>query len=455
MLADAAAMATLTAQARSVQPRTVALRRALHRRPELGLTLPHTRDAVVAALADLPLQVHLGRAVSSVVAVLDGRRPGPTVLLRGDMDALPMPEDTGLEFASEIDGAMHACGHDTHVAMLGSAARLLAARRDELAGRVLFMFQPGEEGFHGARHMIEEGLLDRTGPAGRPEAAYALHISATVPSGELHVRPGPLMAAADVVRVTVSGRGGHASAPQDALDPVPAAAAMVGALQTAITRRVDTHQPVVLTIAHIIAGTTDNVIPETAFMEGTLRTMSEATRTQMHEEIRRVCRYTALAHGCAAEVEIVPGYPVTVNDDAPRRPGSPRCPGALLGPEQVTMMPTPIMGAEDFSYVLAEVPGALAFLGGCPPGRGPDRGPAQPLQPGDLRRGCDGGRRGRVRGPGPGGTGPALDTVMSSALRSGAGGLRRSARPSAPASSPRPSTSPRCWTGWPPTRTTP
>jgi hippurate hydrolase len=374
VLADAAAMATLAAQARGLQPRTLALRRALHRRPELGLTLPRTRDAVVAALADLPLQVHLGRAVSSVVAVLDGARPGPTVLLRADMDALPMPEDTGLEFASEVDGAMHACGHDTHVAMLGSAARILAARRDQLAGRVLFMFQPGEEGFHGARHMIDEGLLDRTGPAGRPEVAYALHISATVPAGEVHVRPGPLMAAADVIRVTVSGRGGHASAPQDALDPVPAAAAMVGALQTAITRRVDTHQPVVLTIAHIIAGTTDNVIPETAFMEGTLRTMSEETRAQMHEEIRRVCRYTALAHGCAAGVEIVPGYPVTVNDDA----AADRIAvvsAALLGPEQVTTMPTPIMGAEDFSYVLAEVPGALAFLGGCPPGLEPAGAP--------------------------------------------------------------------------------
>jgi hippurate hydrolase len=289
------------------------------------------------------------------------------VLLRADMDALPMPEDTGLEFASEVEGAMHACGHDTHAAMLASAARVLAARRDELAGRVLFMFQPGEEGFHGARYMIDEGLLDRTGPAGRPEAAYALHISATVPTGELHLRPGPLMAAADTIRVTVSGRGGHASAPQDALDPVPAAAAMVGALQTAITRRVDTHQPVVLTIAHITAGTTNNVIPETAFMEGTLRTLAEPTRAQMHEEIRRVCRYTALAHGCAAGVEIVPGYPVTVNDDAAAARVSALA-GALLGPDRVTTMPTPIMGAEDFSYVLAEVPGALAFLGGCPPG---------------------------------------------------------------------------------------
>jgi amidohydrolase len=364
---DAVPIAGLHAQARSVQDRTVALRRTLHRHPEVGLDLPRTRDAVVAALADLPLQVHLGRSVSSVVAVLEGARPGPTVLLRGDMDALPLVEDTGLDFTSRVDGVMHACGHDTHVAMLASAARVLAGRRDELAGRVLFMFQPGEEGFHGARYMIDEGLLDRTGPAGRPEAAYALHISATLPSGEVHVRPGPLMAAADTIRVTVHGRGGHASAPHDALDPVPAAAAMVGALQVALTRRVDTHQPVVLTIARIVAGTADNVIPETAYMEGTLRTLSEPVRAAMYDEIRRVCRYTAMAHGCTAEVEIRPGYPVTVND-AGATGRIEAMSGALLGRDRVATMPSPIMGAEDFSYVLAEVPGALAFLGGCPPG---------------------------------------------------------------------------------------
>jgi amidohydrolase len=364
----------LHAHARSVQPRTVTLRRTLHRRPELGLDLPRTRDAVVAALADLPVQVHLGRSVSSVVAVLDGDRPGPTILLRGDMDALPLPEDTGLPFASEVDGTMHACGHDTHVAMLASAVRVLADRRDELAGRVVFMFQPGEEGFHGARYMIEEGLLDRSGPAGRPDAAFALHISATLPSGEVHVRPGPLMAAADTIRVTVTGRGGHASAPHDALDPVPAAAAMVGALQTAVTRRIDTHQPVVLTIAHIVAGTTTNVIPETAYLEGTLRSLSEATRSMMYEEIRRVCRHIAMAHGCTAEVDIEPGYPVTVNDTGAADHVDVLA-GGVLGRDRVATMPAPIMGAEDFSYVLAEVPGALAFLGGCPPGVDPALAP--------------------------------------------------------------------------------
>lgn len=369
-----ARLAGLRSQARAVQPRTVALRRRLHRHPELGLDLPLTRDAVVTALADLPLQVHIGRAVTSVVAVLEGHRPGPTVLLRGDMDALPMPEDTGLDFASRVEGAMHACGHDTHVAMLASAARVLSERRDELAGRVLFMFQPGEEGFHGARFMIDEGLLDRSGPAGRPEAAYALHISATVPAGEIHTRPGALMAAADTVTVTVSGRGGHASAPHDALDPVPAAAAMVGALQTMLTRRVDAHQPAVLTIAHITAGTTTNVIPETAVMAGTLRTLAEPTRALVHEEIHRICTHIALAHGCTATVRIDAGYPVTVNDpDAARRVES--LSAAVLGADRVATMPTPIMGAEDFSYVLNEVPGALAFLGGCPPGIDPSTAP--------------------------------------------------------------------------------
>jgi amidohydrolase len=233
------------------------------------------------------------------------------------------------------------------------------------------MFQPGEEGFHGARYMIEEGLLFEHG---RPDAAYALHISSTVPTGELQTRAGPVMAAADVLRVTVTGRGGHASAPHDALDPVPAAAAMVGALQVALTRRIDAHHPVVLTIAHIRAGTTNNVIPETAYLEGTLRTLSGPVRAHLLEEIDRVCLHTALAHGCTAEVEIEPGYPVTVNDaDAAAEVRGLAV--DLLGRKRVVDMVAPIMGAEDFSYVLAEVPGALAFLGGCPPGVDPATAP--------------------------------------------------------------------------------
>lgn len=364
----------LLGRAQAMQPRTVALRRALHRHPELGLDLPATRDAVSNALADLPITVHLGESCSSVVGVIDGGRPGPTVLLRGDMDALPLQEDTGLGFASEIDGAMHACGHDTHVAMLASAARLLAEDSARLAGRVLLMFQPGEEGFHGAQHMIDEGLLERSGPAGAPESAFALHISSTLPSGQLHHRPGPIMAAADVLRVTVTGRGGHASAPQDACDPVPAAAAMVGALQTMLTRRIGPHDPAVLTIARIAAGTTGNVIPETAELEGTLRTLSEPARALLRTETDRVCHHLALAHGCTAEVEIVPGYPVTANDPGAAESLA-RVGGKVLGTSRCSPMPAPIMGAEDFSYVLARVPGALAFLGARPAGVSADAAP--------------------------------------------------------------------------------
>lgn len=347
--------------ARREQPRTVALRRELHRAPELGLALPRTRDTVLRALTDLPVSVRTGESCSSVVAVLDGERDGPTVLLRADMDALPLQEDTGLDFASEIDGAMHACGHDAHTAMLASAARLLAGYRERIAGRVLLMFQPGEEGFHGARQMIDEGLLDD-----RPDLAYALHISSTVGSGELHHRPGPIMAAADVLRVRVTGRGGHASAPQDACDPVPAAAAMVGGLQTVLTRRVGPHQPAVLTVSRIQAGTTDNIIPETAELTGTLRTLSEPVRALLHREITEHCRNLAAAYGCAAEVEIEPGYPVTVND-GPATSSLVRVGEQVLGRHACVPIADPLMGSEDFSYVLARVPGSLAFLGARPP----------------------------------------------------------------------------------------
>jgi hippurate hydrolase len=353
----------LVSAAHSLQPRTVALRRRLHRHPEEGLRLPFTQAAVLDELSDLPLRVHTGEGLSSVVAVLEGDRPGPTVLLRGDMDALPLHEETGLPFASEIDGSMHACGHDTHTAMLASAARVLCERRSELNGRVLLMFQPGEEGQHGARHMLEEGLFD---VAGTPERAYALHISATMPSRTVQTRPGPIMAAADVLRVTVHGRGGHASAPHDTLDPVPAAAAMVGTLQTMITRRVSALEPAVLTIGHIRAGSAFNVIPETAYLEGTLRTLSHTTRTLLREQIELVCRHTAAAHGCTATVEIEPGYPITSND--PLAADTIDAVAAeLLGPDRVGPMESPILGAEDFAYVLDRVPGALAFLGGCPP----------------------------------------------------------------------------------------
>jgi hippurate hydrolase len=354
--------------------RTIDLRRRLHRHPEIGLHLPQTQAMVLEAFADLPVEVITGRSTSSVVAVLRGRRPGPTYLLRGDMDALPVQEDTGLPFASEVPGVMHACGHDTHVAMLLGAARLLAERRDELTGQVVFMVQPGEEGFHGARYMLDEGLLDVV-PGAPVSGAFALHISSTLPSGSVNVRPGPMMAAADQWRMVVRGRGGHASEPSAAADPIPVAAEIVLALQSMVTRRVDVFDPAVVTVARIEAGSTNNVIPDTAFLEGTIRTLSADRRADVVASVRRVATHVGAAHGLEVEFEHVEGYPVTRNDvDVAARVLETAA--RLLGEPAARLSPAPLMGAEDFSYVLQRVPGAMAWLGACPPGLDPATAPA-------------------------------------------------------------------------------
>ncbi|MEA5359418.1 M20 family metallopeptidase [Amycolatopsis sp., V23-08] len=360
--------AGLLDDARALQDRTVALRRAVHRRPEQGLHLPITQAAIREALADLPLEITEGKSTTSLTAVLRGSRPGPAVLLRGDMDALPLTEETGLDFASEDEESMHACGHDTHVAMLASAARLLAERKDKLAGSVVFMFQPGEEGHHGARFMIHEGVLDAAGT--RVERAFGIHILANLRSGLLSVRPGPQMASADSFHVRVVGKGGHGSAPQHTIDPVPAAAAMVGALHTMITRRVSVFDPAVLSVTRIQAGTTTNIIPESAELEGTIRALSEHTRALVRAELPKVCEQVGAAYGCRVVADVEPGYPVTVNDD--RVAAEVLTIGeAVLGPQNVELMADPLMGAEDFSYVLQRVQGAYAFLGACPPGVDP------------------------------------------------------------------------------------
>jgi amidohydrolase len=360
---------TVFEEASAISGDVAELRHAIHREPEIGLNLPRTQAKVLAALDGLPLEISLGKDLSSVTAVLRGGRPGPVVLLRADMDALPVTETTGLPFASEIDGAMHACGHDLHTAMLAGAARVLSARQRDLPGSVIFMFQPGEEGLGGAQLMIEEGVLDAAGE--RPKAAYALHVfSHLVDGGVFAVRPGPALAAADILYVTVRGRGGHASAPQHSADPIPAACEMVTALQTLVTRRFDVFDPVVITVGSFHAGTVNNVIPDEATFEATLRSFSHQSQRRLHNETVRLVESIGQAHGLTVEAEYLDSYPVTVND-ATEAEFARSTAAELFGADRAITPAQPLTGAEDFSYVLNELPGAFVLLGACPSGTDP------------------------------------------------------------------------------------
>ena len=363
---------SLREDAQAMQGDLAELRRELHQIPEIGLDLPRTQERVLAALHPLPLEVTTGGGLSSITAVLRGGKPGPVVLLRGDMDALPVTESPGEEFISRHPGAMHACGHDLHTAGLVGAAQLLSARREDLAGDIVFMFQPGEEGWDGAGHMIEEGVLDA---AGRPvEYAYGLHVmSSTLPRGVFASRPGPLMAASDGLTVRVIGAGGHGSRPHASLDPVPAAAEMVTALNTLVTRRFDVFEPVVITVGQFHAGTRRNIIPDEAVFEATVRTFNQQVRDQVAEYTVQLCRSIAAGYGLTVEATYNQEYPVTVNNvdhagflgDVVRD---------VMGEERFVEMPNPVTGSEDFSRVLDKVPGAYMFLGACPTDE-PDKAP--------------------------------------------------------------------------------
>ena len=355
-------------EAQQLLPAATQLRRRIHKQPELGLNLPLTTQAVLDGLDGLDVEIARGKSTSGLIVSLAGTKPGSqsgrTILLRGDMDALPMPEETGLDFASEVAGRMHACGHDAHTAMLVQAVHLLHRHREELAGTVKFMFQPGEEGHAGARRMIEDGLLDADP---KPDAAFALHIFPNFKAGAIAGRPGPLLAAVDTWTIKVKGKGGHASMPHLAIDPVPVACEIGLALHAMVTRRANAFDPIVLTCGKIAGGTASNVIPERVEMLGTLRTTSTAARENAHQGIRRAAANIAAAHLCEAEISIRPGYPVTINDagfvDFARGVAT-----DLVGADNYVPMPAPFMGAEDFSYVLQRMPGCMMFLGVMPEG---------------------------------------------------------------------------------------
>jgi amidohydrolase len=353
-------------RAHDLGPDLVDLRRRLHQVPELDRRLPLTQRLVLDAIEGLGLEVTLGEELDSVVAVLRGGAhdgTGPVVLLRGDMDALPLQELTGLDFASQHDGVMHACGHDLHVAALVGAARLLAERREQLHGDVVLMWQPAEETTAGAEVMLGEGLLEA---AGRPvDAAYCLHVMAAGrPFGTWVSRPGPMWGASDEFVVRVVGEGGHGSAPHLTRDPIPVACEMVLALQTLVARQVPINDPAVLTVGRFTAGTKENIIPDEAEFAATIRSFSATTRTRMRDAVLRLLAGVADAHGLRAEVEWTDGYPATVNDEGEYAFARDVLVD-LFGADRFVEEADPDPGTEDFSYVLEQVPGCYVAISAC------------------------------------------------------------------------------------------
>lgn len=361
---------SVTADAKELHSQITRLRHELHQEPEIGLALPRTQEKVLKALDGLPYEITLGETTTSVTAVLRGGAPHtsaakPVVLLRADMDGLPVQERTGVDFSSRVDGAMHACGHDLHTSMLAGAATLLAERREQLAGDVVLMFQPGEEGYDGAGHMIREGVLDAAGR--RADAAYGMHVfSSLEPYGQFATKPGVMLSASDGLFITVLGAGGHGSAPHAAKDPVTAAAEMVTALQVMITRQFNMFDPVVLTVGVLHAGTTRNVIPESARIEATVRTFSHASRERMMTAVPTLLKGIASAHGLEVDVEYRAEYPLSITDENETLTAEKTIQN-LFGESRLTRWATPLSGSEDFSRVMAEVPGTFIGLSAVAP----------------------------------------------------------------------------------------
>ncbi len=333
-----------------------ALRRDIHREPELGFDTEKTAQKVLDALDGLPLEIQTGVARNGIVAALVGENEGPTVGLRADMDALPITEETDLPFSSEVDGKMHACGHDGHTSMLVGAAHTLSGMRDRLNGTVKFFFQPAEEGGGGGRVMVEEGAADGL------DSIFALHLWPGLPFGTVATKAGPIMAAADAFEMEVRGTGGHGAMPHLSADAVVIAAHVVTALQTVVSREVDPVEPAVLTVGEIGAGTAFNIIPERARLGGTVRTLNEGLRKTMPGRIEAIAQGVARGMRADAHLDYTFSYPVTRND-AEAAGRALKTAGDLFGEESVLELANPSMGAEDFAYFLEKIPGAFVWLG--------------------------------------------------------------------------------------------
>jgi amidohydrolase len=336
---------------------TVRLRRDFHMHPELGFQEVRTAGIVARELRELGLEVTTGVAETGVVGMIEGAQPGPNVLLRFDMDALPIHEETGAEYASQNPGVMHACGHDGHTAVGLTVARLLYAHRQELNGSVKLVFQPAEEGLGGAARMVREGVLENP----RPDVALALHVWNDKPLGWVGVTPGPVMAAAETFRVVVIGKGGHGAAPHLAIDPVLAASQIVVGLQSIVARNVSPLKTAVVTVAAVHGGEAFNVIPPTVEMKGTIRTFEAEVRDLVLERFNQIVKRTAEAFGCQAQVEHSFLTPAVVND-----PVIAARVQALVGkvlPDAMLDTGDRTMGSEDMAYILRDVPGCFLFIG--------------------------------------------------------------------------------------------
>lgn len=357
---------TIKSTVDNLYPEIVEFRRTLHRHPELSGEEHETARRVAEELQALDLDVRTGIAGTGVLGILEGCAPGPTVLLRGDMDALPIQEETGLDFSSENAGVMHACGHDAHTASLLGTAMILARHREDIHGQVRFCFQPHEERLPGgAKFMIEEGVLDAMNGAPGVEAVFGQHVKPELPAGTIGVRSGWAMASSDELYVTVHGEGGHAASPHElAADPTYVASETVVALQSIISRQCPPDVPSVLTIGRFIADGATNVIPERVRLEGTFRAMDEDWRFRAHDLIRRVICRTAEAHGATAEVEVRVGYPALYNHEDPSQLVTAAA-TEYVGAES-TVEVDPWFAGEDFAYFLQERPGSFYLLGaGC------------------------------------------------------------------------------------------
>jgi amidohydrolase len=335
----------------------VLLRRDLHMHPELGFHEFRTAGIVAERLRSLGFDVHEGIGTTGVVAVMRGEKPGRTIMLRADMDALPIAEERDHAYRSQVAGAMHACGHDGHVAILLGAAGLIADRKDELAGTVCLLFQPAEEGLGGARAMIEDGVLDRFGI----ERAYGLHLSSKYPTGALGFREGPMYASSDSIEIEVEGVGGHGSAPHDTVDPIYTAANFITSVQQIVSRQIDPLEPAVISIGSIHSGTTHNVIPRTCKMLGTVRAFNDDVRAAMPSRIERVLHSCCEGSGATYKYEYIWRYPVTANNPAQTQyaRGLAR---SIVGDAQVIDV-SKLMGAEDFSFFAQRVPSCFYTLG--------------------------------------------------------------------------------------------